>query len=126
MNNILTINGIPIFRTTERVFFDTVKSDKPNDARQTKNITIEKSNTFFFKGIEFVNWGNNNRFPDDAELLVHRTGVLQTALNYKSRCCYGQGVIPVVSDGLDENLKEIVKSFNNTLIINHLKNDYTF
>ena len=57
MNNTFTINGIPIWRVTERFFFDTVKSEKPKDARQTKNITIEKSNTFTFKEIEFVKLG---------------------------------------------------------------------
>jgi hypothetical protein len=115
--------GVPIMRVTQRAIFSTVGSD--GAAKPIKSITNTRVTTFQYKNSDYVCWGENNRFPDDAELLIHRTGVLQTALNYKSRCCYGQGVIPVVLEGLDENLKDIYKPLNNIDLISFL-NDYTF
>jgi len=125
-----TKNGIPVVRITERTYFETTsgivglnRSDET--AKPTKTITNTRVTTFQYKNSDYVCWGENNRFPDDAELLIHRTGVLQTALNYKSRCCHGQGVIPVVLEGLDENLKEIYKPLNDIELISFLDN-YTF
>ena len=122
---IVNNNGIPAMRVTERAIFTTTKVAEQSNATQTKNISDEHATTFTHRGINYVCWGDNNRFPDDAELLIHRTGVLQTALNYKSRCCYGQGVIPTQLVGLDDNLKEIYKPLNDISIIDFLGN-YTF
>ena len=122
---IITQEGIPKMRVTERAIFNTVRSAKSTAAGVTKNISHSEVNTFVHNKIEYVCWGENNRFPDDAELLIHRTGVLQTALNYKSRCCYGQGVIPVESAGIDEKLQEIYKPLNDIDLLLFL-HGYTF
>jgi hypothetical protein len=122
MKDYINNNGIPILRVTKHAIFDVANSDKD---KQKNNVQTKNVDCFTYNKIEFVSWGNNNRFPDDAEALIHCTGVLQTALNYKSRCCYGQGVIPAKLTGLDDNLNEIYKPLNQIEILNFL-NGYTF
>jgi hypothetical protein len=94
-----------------------------NNPIQMKHISNNPTNTFTYKNTEYVCWGDNNRFPDDAVQLIHRTGVLQTAIEYKARCGVANGIIPVLLEGLDENLKEIYKPLNDIDLLLFLKND---
>jgi hypothetical protein len=118
-------NGIPAMRVTSHTIFNTIGSDAPADAKKTKETSTTPESTFPYSGKDYVYWGGNNRFPDDAELLVHDTGVLQTALNFKARCCYGQGVIPVIKLGFDENFKEKFKPLNDVDALDFI-DGYTF
>ena len=63
--------------------------------------------TFEYKKVEYASWGETNRYPDDAEQIIEATSVLKTGLNYKVRCCYGQGVVPVQVTGFDERNNEV-------------------
>jgi hypothetical protein len=88
--------------------------------------THEKADySFSFKDTEFVNWGDNNDFPDSAEEIVKKTSVLNTGLLFKSRVAIGQGCMPVTIEGYDKNNNEILKPIDNPEIIRYL-NDYTF
>lgn len=86
-----------------------------------KNINEKTEDVFSYKGKEYVAWGSNNRYPDDAEQIIETTSVLKTGLNYKSRCCYGQGVVPVQVEGFDENNNEIFKPVTDKEMLAYLR-----
>ena len=130
MGNIVTKNGVPAMRVTQKSVFSTTNiaggssASAGSQAQPAKEVANTDVNTFTHKGIDYVCWGDNNRFPDDAVALIHRTSVLQTALDYKTSCCVTQGVIPTMLEGWDENLKDICKPLNNPDIISYLLDDH--
>lgn len=124
MAEITDLNGTPLVHIVNDTIFTTV-SNGASTPISKKTVSHNPFSTFKYNGTVYVYWGDNNRFPDEAELLIHRTGVLQTALNYKNRVCYGQGVLPVIFENYDDNLKEIYKPVNDPEIISYL-DSYTF
>lgn len=76
---------------------------------------------FSFRNREYATWGETNCFPDDAEKTIRSTSVLQTGLNYKARCCYGQGVVPVKVAGFDGNNNEIFEPVQDRDVLNYLR-----
>ena len=76
---------------------------------------------FSFDQRNYATWGDTNCFPDDAERTIRATSVLQTGLNYKARCCYGQGVVPVKVSGFDDNNNEIFEPVRDRDILNYLR-----
>lgn len=77
--------------------------------------------TFEYKKVEYASWGETNRYPDDAEQIIEATSVLKTGLNYKVRCCYGQGVVPVEMIGFDENNNEMFRPLKDTDVLSYLR-----
>ena len=97
MNIIFNKSGKPVVMSGKNVFAVTVT-----------DVTVDKKNekpkeTFRVKDIEFVNWGPNNRYPDEAVRIIGSTGVLSTAIGFKARTSFGQGVIPMDVTGYDDN-----------------------
>lgn len=76
---------------------------------------------FSFDKRDYATWGDTNCFPDDAERTIRTTSVLQTGLNYKARCCYGQGVVPVKVSGFDDNNNEIFEPVRDRNILSYLR-----
>ena len=87
--------------------------------KNTVKETVEE--TFSFREREYAVWGDTNCFPDDAEKTIRATSVLQTGLNYKARCCYGQGVVPVRVTGFDQGNNEIFEPVRDTEVLHHLR-----
>ena len=59
--------------------------------------------------LEVAEWGKNNKFPDDADAVISRIGVLNTGLRYIRNFTLGQGIYPVKVTGYDEKGNELVK-----------------
>ncbi|MDL2312450.1 hypothetical protein LJC68_06195 [Bacteroidales bacterium OttesenSCG-928-B11] len=97
--------------------------NKTYGATSDRKPTVQEEllSTFSHNKIEFAYWGDNNRYPENALNVIGKTGVLSTALNYKCRCCYGQGVVPMTLTGIDENNKEIFAPVNDKEILNYLR-----
>ncbi len=108
--------GVPLLATGEKTFVSTTGS---------KKVTEEPNEEFGFQNIDYVTWGGNNRLPDDMADIIGRTGVLSTALNYKCRVCFGQGVVPVKVTGYDDKMSEMYDVVNNAEVIRYL-NSYQF
>ena len=87
----------------------------------TKSVYEKLDDTFFFKNVEYASWGANNDYPDMAERTISSTSVLQTGLNYKVRCCYGQGVVPVQVSGFDDNNNEIFTPVRDADVLSYLR-----
>ncbi len=92
-----------------------------------KKVTVNEEilDRFSFRDTEYACWGSANRYPEEALEVIGKTGVLSTGLNYKCRCCYGQGVLPVTLTGLDAQNREQFAPVNDPELLNHLRG-YTF
>lgn len=76
--------GTPLAFSSDRIFGMT-------QARQSP-VAEDPRDTFTVRDREFVSWGPANRYPDEACRVIGTTGVLSTAINFKTRLCTGQGV----------------------------------
>ncbi len=56
----------------------------------------------FLDSFEVADWGSGNRFPDMADALVSRVGVLNTGLKFIRNFTLGQGIYPVRVTGYDD------------------------
>lgn len=81
--------------------------------------------TFMVGKRVFVNWGGSNRYPDKADETIRSCGVLQTALGFKARTCFGQGVLPYVRDGFDAEGNQVLKPVADEKVLDFLSN-YAF
>ena len=95
MEIIFNKKGLPVLMASDRIFAATVTSPK--------KINEDPQETFSFKDKTFVCWGLDNRYPEEAEREIKRTGVLSTAIGFKARTSFGQGVIPMDMNGFAEN-----------------------
>jgi len=116
MEVIFNKKGTPLLFLGKASFGSTVKKVSVNE---------DIFERFTFDGTEYACWGGSNRFPEEALDVIGKTGVLSTGLNYKCRCCYGQGVLPVTLTGLDENNREKYTPVNDRALLNYLRG-YTF
>ena len=87
----------------------------------SKEVKERVDDRFTFKKVEYACWGYTNRYPDEAAKTISRTSVLQTGLNYKVRCCYGQGVVPVQVSGFDDDNNEIFTPVRDRDILSYLR-----
>lgn len=94
-------NGLPI-AISSNLFFSSTRL-------QVQRVTEKPSQVFEVNGVSYVNWGDNNRYPDDAVMTIGRTGVLSTAVGFKCRTSFGQGVVAMQSTGYDEDGEEVLK-----------------
>lgn len=86
-----------------------------------KKVQERLDDVFTFKGRDYATWGDENHYPDDADSVIRSTSVLQTGLNYKARCCYGQGVVPVRVTGFDENNNERFSPVSDGDVLSYLR-----
>lgn len=95
-----------------------VSSTSVSKRTNSKEKTEDTRDIFKIGEKEFVSWGPGNSKPDTLNKIIKEIGVLKTGLSYKSRVCYGQGVIPVTIEGYDDAQNEIFKIVNDPDVIN--------
>lgn len=105
--------GDPLMMKGTKVFASTVTVPK--------SVKEKVDDTFQYRKVEYASWGDGNCYPDEADKIIRSTSVLQTGLNYKCRCCYGQGVVPVQVSGFDENNNEIVTPVTDETVLRYLR-----
>lgn len=85
--------GTPLMFRSNRVFGFT----------ETPHPVVEKpEETFTIGKREYVSWGPDNRYPDEAVRTIGKTGVLSTGIGFKARTSFGQGVVPMDITGYDD------------------------
>lgn len=108
--------GLPLAVTSEKLFAMTSDVGKTNE---------EPRDTFSVGSREFVSWGSANRYPDEAVRVIGRTGVLSTAVGFKARTSFGQGVVAYRFGGYDEKGDEVLQPLNDAEVSEYL-NSYKF
>ena len=73
-----------------------------------EKITVDKH--------QLVTWGNNNDFPQIADQIITRTGVLNTGLKFLRNLTLGQGIYPCTVEGIDDNGNEVLKPISNNAV----------
>lgn len=115
MKTIYNKKGTPMMALGKKILI----TQKPLSPAEKNDDTFRHGKT------EYVNWGNNNRYPDDAQEEINSVGVLSTGIDYRCRTTAGNGVVPVKIKGYDEKLNEIVEGVNDEDVIAAL-NSYWF
>lgn len=110
MDILFSSNGTPLLIKGEKIFGST-----------TTSVREKVESEFTYDGVSYASWGGSNSFPDDAERIIEGTSVLKTGLNYKVRCCFGQGVLPVHLDGYDSDGNEVFSPVHDLEIVSFLK-----
>jgi len=105
--------GTPLLFLGNKSYGETVKP--------AEQVREEQVSVFVHNNVEYAYWGNNNRYPEQANDIIGKTGVLSTGLNYKCRCCYGQGVLPMTLTGVEEDGKPCYQPVNNKEVLNYIR-----
>lgn len=96
--------GIPLSLYSTKLFAETKHHPKLENE--------EPRSTFRVDGVDYVSWGPNNRLPDDSVEEIGRTGVLSTAIGFKARTSFGQGIFPCLKTGRDEEGRDTYEPYN--------------
>lgn len=67
-----------------------------------------------------ASWGSGNTFPQDAELIIGKTGVLNTGLSFIHKFTLGQGLFPCKVTGFDADGNEILEVINDPVVTSFL------
>ncbi len=67
-----------------------------------------------------ISWGENNDFPQVADDIIVRTGVLNTGLKFLRNLTIGQGIYPCTVDGIDDSGNEVLKPIEDSRIRKYL------
>ena len=100
MNILYDSHGSPLAFGSDRIFGLT-KTPKPTSE--------DPRETFSVDGKEFVSWGPDNRYPDEAVRVIGTTGVLSTAIGFKARTSFGQGVVPMDIVGYNDEGEQVLR-----------------
>ena len=76
----------------------------------TENAEIDK---FTIGSDKLISWGEDNDFPQKADIMIGKTGVLNTGLKFLRNLTLGQGIFPCLLDGIDDAGNEILKPVKN-------------
>lgn len=109
MNIIFNKQGNPLIFEFSNAFGSTAgaPADIPRKTVLTpEKAELEKSQVGKYK---LVNWGDNNDFPQIADGIITRTGVLNTGLKFLRNLTMGQGIFPCTVQGIDDNGNEVLK-----------------
>jgi len=117
MEVIFNNSGTPLLFMGNKTYGKTITT--------TKQVNEELLSVFSHNEVEYAYWGDCNRYPEKALNVIGKTGVLSTGLNYKCRCSFGQGVLPMMLAGVDEKCKVIYEPFNDKEVLNYLRG-YSF
>lgn len=87
-----------------------------------KLVSPEKTDTdkITFNGYKIVSWGDNNDFPQIADGIITRTGVLNTGLKFLRNLTLGQGIYACTVEGIDDDGNEVLKPYPDNKVNNFL------
>jgi hypothetical protein len=111
--------GVPAFAYGSRFMASTTGMD----AAETKKITRpvpEMDDSSTIDGIKIASWGDGNGFPQEADKIIGKTGVLNTGLRFIHRFTMGQGIFPCRITGYDNDGNEMLEVVNDKTVTSFL------
>lgn len=103
METIYNNEGIPLIGFGRATYMSTTGAPP---ARLISNPHDEIDWAVTVDDLRIAPWGDNNDFPQQADLLIEKTGVLNTGLRTLRNVIMGQGIYPCNVTGLDEEGNE--------------------
>jgi hypothetical protein len=83
----------------------------PAGLERKQVLTAEKDDTekSVVGSYKMVLWGDDNDFPQKADGIIARTGVLNTGLKFVRNLTMGQGIYPCTVEGIDDSGNEVLR-----------------
>jgi len=85
-------------------------------AKKLSKITPDLDDFTTVGNVQVANWGSGNNFPQTAEDVIGKTGVLNTGLKFIRNFTLGQGIFPCRVTGYDEDGNEKIEVVNDAEI----------
>jgi hypothetical protein len=126
MNTLFNNDGVPLIGYGTRSFVVTKGGPKQAAAVKTEKTSVteqiqiieDKSQAGNFS---VANWGVANNFPQEANTIIGRIGVLNTGLKFIRNFTLGQGIFPCEITGYNDDGSEVLKIVNDPELINFLQ-----
>lgn len=117
-------SGLPLMAFGKNSFITTkggpsnaVKGQKPERQEKVPAITEDPEDKGSVGPEEFVEWGEGNNFPIDANDIISSVGVLNTGLRFMRNFTIGQGIFPCKVMGYDEFGNEIYEKIDDEELV---------
>ena len=98
-------NGVPLIGFGRSFMLTTKGAPSENTTKKTSKITPDLDDFVTVGDTRVASWGSGNNFPQLAEDIIGKTGVLNTGLKFIRNFTLGQGVFPCRITGYDESGK---------------------
>ncbi|TLX73694.1 hypothetical protein E9993_14650 [Labilibacter sediminis] len=107
--------GIPLM-ASGRTFMADTSGAPAYDPKTITHVSPDLDETVSVGNNKVVAWGSGNNFPQEAEKLIGKTGVLNTGLKFIHRFTIGQGIFPCRVTGYDADGNEQLEVVNDEKI----------
>jgi hypothetical protein len=97
-------------------FMATTTGLDPAPKKQISTVTPDLDETVSVGTDTVASWGDGNNFPQQAEKIISKTGVLNTGLQFIQRFTIGQGIFPCHVTGYDNDGNEQLQVINDPKI----------
>jgi hypothetical protein len=105
METIFNKEGTPLMSFGRMTFMSTYGAP---ENRMVSNPSDVLDSTVSVGDYTISPWGRDNDFPQKADLLIEKTGVLNTGLRTLRNVIMGQGIFPCKATGLDDKGNEVL------------------
>jgi hypothetical protein len=114
MESIFNKEGVPLLGFGKTVYMSTYGA--PENKKVTKP-SDDLDNVVTVGDYRICPWGPDNDFPQMADRMIEKTGVLNTGLRTLRNVVMGQGIFPCTVKGLDDQGNEILELIQNRAVI---------
>ncbi len=115
MESIYNSEGVPLISFGKRSFVSTAGAP---ESKLINNPTDSIDWAVTVDDYRIAPWGDNNDFPQQADLLIEKTGVLNTGLRTLRNVILGQGIFPCRVTGLDDEGNEVLELIQDRDLLN--------
>jgi hypothetical protein len=104
-------DGTPLIAYGKRAIYQTVGKPSAASSREVMGTTPIKplQGTPEVEGVNISPWGTGNKFPQDADEIIQKVGVLNTGLRFIRNVILGQGIFPCKIKGYDDKGNEVIE-----------------
>lgn len=114
MNLLFNKQGDPLMGFGTRAFMSTTGFPAPSSTDHTSSKTVSSSDEkITLDKLEISPWGTNNNFPQLANEIISKTGVLNSGLKFIRNFTLGQGIFPCRVIGYDDKGNEKLEVIDN-------------
>lgn len=110
--------GVPLMAYGSAAYVKTVNVPTAASSKENSgtNLTKPIEYTIEVGGKQVSTWGRGNSFPQVADDLIGKIGVLNTGLRFVRNVIMGQGIFPCRVKGFDDDGNEVLEIVNNTAV----------